>query len=184
MSGPKPWTTLASELLQDCVVFRVSRTSARSPVTGAAHTFHRIDSVDWVNVVPITPRDEVVMVRQYRHGLMRLTLEIPGGMIDAGETPAEAAARELLEETGFRAADLLHIGSVSPNPALFGNRVHCFVGRGAVRVADVRNEGAEETHVELVPLAELRARVRRGEVDHALVLAALHYFDLHREQGG
>jgi 8-oxo-dGTP pyrophosphatase MutT (NUDIX family) len=183
MSGPKRWTLLESDFLQDCGVFTVSRTSALSPRTGARHTFHRIDSSDWVNIVPITPQGEVVMIRQYRHGLRDLTLEIPGGMVDPGETPSEAAGRELLEETGYRAAEIAPIGAVSPNPALFGNRVYSYLGLGAERVAAVRNDGTEETVVELVPEAELRRVVREGGVDHALVLAALHFLDLHREAG-
>jgi 8-oxo-dGTP pyrophosphatase MutT (NUDIX family) len=184
MSGPKRWTPLETEFLQDCAVFTVSRTATRSPKTGARHDFYRIDSNDWVNVVPITTSGEVVMVRQYRHGLRDLTLEIPGGIVDANETPAEAAARELLEETGYQAGELVLIGTTSPNPAIFGNRVYSFLGRGAERVADVANDGTEETVVELVPEAELRGVVRRGGVDHALVLAAFHFLQLHREAGG
>ncbi len=184
MAGPKPWTSLGSELLQDCDIFRVSRTEARSPSSGARHVFHRIDSPDWANIVPLTVEGDVVMVRQFRHGLRQVTLEIPGGMVDPGETPAEAAARELLEETGYRAAEVVPIGSTSPNPALFGNRVYSFLGRGAVRVGEPRNEGAEETVVELLTPAELRRVTREGGVDHALVLAALHFLDLSREPEG
>jgi 8-oxo-dGTP pyrophosphatase MutT (NUDIX family) len=181
MAGPRRWTPLETEFLQDCDVFRVSRTAARSPRTGRRHVFHRIDSVDWVNIVALTHRDEIVMVRQFRHGLGEVTLEIPGGMVDPGESPEEAAVRELLEETGYRVDEVLPIGSVSPNPALFGNRVYSYLGRGAVSVAEVRNDGTEETVVELVHCDALRGLVRTGAVDHALVLAALHYFDLHRE---
>jgi len=162
-------------------VFSVSRAAARSPRTGQRHDFYRIDACDWVNVVPITPEGDVVMVRQYRHGVRNVTLEIPGGMIDPGETPAAAAARELLEETGYRAEEIVEIGAASPNPALFGNRVHSFLGRNARRIGDVANEGIEETWVRLLSRAELRRVARQGGVDHALVLAALHLLDLHLE---
>ena len=96
MSGPTRWTALETEFLQDCAVFSVSRTLSESPRTGDRHDFFRIDSADWVNVVPITATGEIVMVRQYRHGSREITLEIPGGMVDPGETPAQAAGRELL----------------------------------------------------------------------------------------
>ena len=118
------------------------------------------------------------MVKQFRHGSRTVTLEIPGGMVDPGEDPATAAARELLEETGYRAAEVVPLGSVNPNPALFGNRVHTFLAPGCERVAEIQNEGAEETHVALVPRDGLRARVLAGEVDHALVLAGLYWWEI------
>jgi ADP-ribose diphosphatase len=181
MSRPRRWNTLETEALQDCNVFRVSRTLTESPNTGKRHSFYRIDSPDWVNVVPVTNAGEIVMVRQYRHGLRDLTLEIPGGMIDAGETPAQAAARELLEETGYRAARLEPLGNVNPNPALFGNRLFAFTAHGCERVGPVANQSTEETVVELVSPPDLRRLLREGRIDHAPVLAALFYFDLARE---
>ena len=178
MAGPKPWTRLTSEALQDCRVFSVHRVRARSPRTGGEHDFYTIDASDWVNVVALTSDDCVVMVRQYRHGAERVTLETPGGMVDPGETPAQAAARELLEETGYAADEIVPLGGVNPNPALFSNRLHGFLARGARRVRDVRNESTEETHVELVPLARLREEVRAGRVEHALVIAVAYLYEL------
>jgi 8-oxo-dGTP pyrophosphatase MutT (NUDIX family) len=181
MSGPKRWIPLETELLQECAVFTVSRTRTRSPNDGADHDFYRIDSADWVNIIPVTPEGEVVMVRQYRHGTREVTLEIPGGMVDPGETPAQAAARELLEETGFRVDEVVPIGSTSPNPALFGNRVYSYLGVGARCVGEIANEGSEETVVELVSEARLPEVLRSGGVDHALVLAAFLFRRLYEE---
>lgn len=156
---------------------------ARSPSSGEEHDFYCIESAEWVNVVPVTTDGQVVMVRQFRHGSQTLTLEIPGGMIDAGETPADAALRELLEETGYTAERAIPAGAVNPNPALFGNRVHTFVAPGVEKVAEIRNEGAEETWVELVPVSEIPRLVRAGEIDHALVLAGLYQWELLRRAG-
>ncbi len=182
MAGPRRWDVLDSEKIQDCRVFSVHRTRMRSPRTGGAHDFFRIEATDWVNVIALTREREVVMVRQFRQGALDLTLETPGGMVDPGETPAEAAARELLEESGYAPGDLVALGSVNPNPALFANRLHGFLVRDARRVAEVRNESTEETHVELVPLDALAEQVRAGRIDHALVVAVFHLWELSGER--
>jgi 8-oxo-dGTP pyrophosphatase MutT (NUDIX family) len=184
MSRPRPWTVVHSERIQECRVFDVKRVTARSPRTGEDHAFFGIESADWVNIVPVTEAGEVVMVRQYRHGSERITLETPGGLVDPGEAPAAAAARELLEETGYRASEVVPLGGVNPNPALFGNHLHAYLGRDARRVAEVTGDGGtEETVVELVPLADLRRLIREGVVNHALVVAVVYLLDLQAVSG-
>lgn len=177
MQDPPSWDVVERQHLQDCAVFRVTRNLSRSPRTGQVHPFYAIEADPWVNVVPVTAAGEIVMVRQWRHGSGEVTLEIPGGIVDPGEAPAVAAARELREETGYGDGHLEPLGSVNPNPALFGNRLYTFVARDVVRLGPAENHGLEETSVVLVPRAELGALLRRGSIDHALVLAGLlHYF--------
>lgn len=182
--SPRPWQRIGREPLRDCRVFRVERVLARSPSTGAEHDFFCIDSPSWVNVIAVTQDERIVLVRQYRHGSQSMTLEIPGGLVDPGETPADAALRELREETGFAAPRAIAVGDVNPNPALFGNRLHTFLAPGAQRVGEVMNHGTEETAVELVAIEAIPELVRSGAIDHALVLAGLYQWEILRRSGG
>lgn len=174
--GPEEWREVRRERVADCRIFSVERSLAVSPVDGVTREFHRIESPDWAQIVPVTADDEVVLVRQFRHGSRRVTLEIPGGLVDEGEEPAAAALRECLEETGYRATTATSLGVVNPNPALFGNRLHSFYATGVVLEGAVQNTGTEFTDVRLVPVARLPAMLQSGEIEHALVAATLWRF--------
>ena len=176
-----PWTRLATKVLLDLRIMKVQEVTAISPKTGNEHGFFVLDTVDWVNVLPITPDQEVVFVRQYRHGSDAISLEIPGGMVDPGEAPIVSAARECLEESGFRASDLKSLGVLNPNPAVFNNQLHTFVAEDVVIEADIQNTATEQTEVVLVPVADLTSYLLDGRIDHALVAATLwRYLYLHR----
>jgi 8-oxo-dGTP pyrophosphatase MutT (NUDIX family) len=174
------WRELTRERVADCRIFSVERSTAASPVDGAPHQFHRIQSPDWVQLLPITAAGDAVLVRQYRHGSQRFTLEIPAGLIEPGEDPAAAALRECLEETGYRAANAVPLGVVNPNPALFTNRLYSFFATGATLSGAIQNVGTEYTEAVLVPVHDLERMLIAGEIDHALVAATLwRYLYLH-----
>ena len=160
-------------MLADCRIFSVSEATSICPQTQDEHQFYFIETADWVNVVPITHEGEVVFIRQFRHGSEKITLEIPGGMIDPGEDARVAARRECLEESGYEASVVESLGVLNPNPAIFPNRLHTFVARDCHRVADIENTSTEHTEVELIPLSEIASRMENGEIDHALVVATL-----------
>jgi 8-oxo-dGTP pyrophosphatase MutT (NUDIX family) len=176
----RAWRELTREPVADCRVFTVERSIALSPIDEDPHTFHRIRSADWAQILPITTDGKAVLVRQYRHGAERITLEIPAGMVDPGEDPATAALRECLEETGYRAGVAVPLGVVNPNPALFGNRLHSFFAVDVEPERAVQNTATELTEAVLVPVRELEGLLLDGEIDHALVAATLwRYLRLH-----
>ena len=175
----QPWEHLREEPLVRYKVFDVHKAVRRSPRNGVDIGFFLVRTWDWVNVVALTERDELLLVRQYRHGTQEFTLEIPGGIVHgADEPPALAAARELREETGYEAARLTPLGVVRPNPAILTNRCHTFLATGCRRVGDLQQDAGEDMELLAVPLADVDAMVLRGEIDHALVLAALHFLRL------
>ncbi|MBL8724633.1 MAG: NUDIX hydrolase [Planctomycetes bacterium] len=172
----RDWQRLGDEVLARYKVFTVRRSRRRSPRTGADIGFFLIDTPDWVNVVAITERDELVLVRQFRHGSERISLEVPGGLIDPQDgDPAAAALRELREETGYTARDLEPLGVMQPNPALFTNRCHVYLATGCTLAGGLEQDPGEDLEVVVLPLTEVPALVRSGAIDHALVLAALAF---------
>lgn len=170
------WRHLHSEPPVDYAVFRVARHVAEHPDTAAKRSFSVLDAPNWVNVVALTPDEHVVCVRQFRHGTREVTLEIPGGMVDPGESPIEAARRELREETGYVAEELREIGWVEPNPAIQNNRCYTFLARGDFGAEGPAPDAGEVLRVELHRLSEVPRLIADGDIRHALVVAAFFHF--------
>ena len=172
----KSWKRKQSQLLQKTRILDFCEATDISPYTEKEHCFVFIDSLKWVNLVPITEQNEIVMIRQYRHGSQRVTLEIPGGMVDGGEEPQKAAVRECQEETGYVVKELHSLGELNPNPALFNNRLHTFYGYVSEYRAKAHHSETEKTEVELIEINRLKTFLLDSTIDHALVCATLWRF--------
>ncbi len=177
--GPPRWQTLETGEALDRGVFAIQQVVRRSPRTGHAGTYQVLRVADWANVVALTPAGDVVLVAQYRHGLDDVTLEIPGGVVEPGEAPADGAARELEEETGFTGEAPVLIGTVHPNPAIQDNACTTWLITGARRTAEPNPDAGEDIDVVTVPLGEIPALLRQGRITHSLVVAAFHWLELH-----
>jgi 8-oxo-dGTP pyrophosphatase MutT (NUDIX family) len=146
------------------------------------HDFYVIESRDWINIIPLTDDHQVVMIWQYRHGSREVTLEIPGGLVDPGDTPEKAAARELLEETGYQAKKWVKIGVVKPNPALFNNRCYTFLAQDIKKASAPKLDQTEDIEVVLIPLKDIPGLILKRKIDHAMVITAFSWYFLQHQK--
>lgn len=174
---PKPaaWKTVESRKVYTTRIFDLHHLR-RHHHTRGHHDFYVLEAPDWVNIIPLTDDEQVVMVRQFRHGTESFTLEIPGGMVDAEDAdPRAAARREMVEESGYDSDDIIELGKVHPNPAIQGNYCHTFLARNVQRGEKRELDTTEETEVVLVPLASIKDLIAGGQITHALVIAAFSF---------
>ena len=179
-SRPIPaWPRLRRGLEHDYHILKVRQDVVADPRTGQEHPRVRLDCPDWVNVIAVTPDEQLILIRQYRFGISAVTLEVPGGMVDAGEDPARTAARELEEETGYVPGRVVPLGLVHPNPALQGNRCHTFLALDCVKAHEGHPDAGEDIAVELHPRASVPRLILEGAITHSLVVVAFFLEHLH-----
>ena len=174
---PARWERGAARVLASTRVLELRSVRFRHPVRGTDREFVIAHAPDWVNVVAQTPDDRLVLVRQFRFGSNELSLEIPGGVMEAGEDPIAAGLRELSEETGYGGGNASVLGSVYPNPAIQDNRCHFVLVRGALPRGPVKWDHDEEIQVSTAPVGEVLAMARSGAITHSLSVAALMLFE-------
>lgn len=185
ISGPARWEKRGHTLQAKTVVFDLQSVSYRHPVRGTEKSFVVVRSPDWVNVLAVTQTGEIVLVRQFRFGIDSFSLEIPGGVMEAGEDPITAGLRELREETGFTGSRVRLLGSTHPNPAIQSNRCHFVLVEDAVRTEALDWDPDEEIEITTRPADDVLALARSGGITHALVLNALLLFEPHwRDRSG
>lgn len=178
-SGARKWITLTSRKAYQCNVFSVFERESQGPDGRVGH-FSVLEAKDWAVVVPYVKTEgnlSFLMVRQYRHGADAVSLEFPGGVIEPGEAPEAAAARELAEETGWVSDRILDAGTVFPNPAIQDNHFHIFVALDPKPAVDRHLDENEIIDAHLVPADDIRRRMGEGELQHALMVTALHLAD-------
>lgn len=161
-----------------CSVFTVRCDNYFVSKINDSHNFFIIEPSDWANIIAITNNQEVILVKQYRYGAETFTLEIPGGMLDKGETPEIAARRELLEETGYEAKNLQLLGMADPNPAIQNNKCYMFLATEIELTSLPNLDTTEEIEIITVPLNKIPSMIQKGEIAHSLVITAFYYYSL------
>jgi ADP-ribose pyrophosphatase len=171
----KPWETLEQKhLLQDrWISLRADK--CRMPDGTIVEPYYVLEYTNWANVVAVTPDKEIVMVKQYRHALGKITLELPGGAVDAGEPPMVAAEREMLEETGYAVGHIEPLCQLSPNPANHNNYSISFLATGVHPAEEQQLDATEEIEVVKVRLEEVKQMLARQEFIQAMHVAAFFY---------
>ena len=157
-------------------IFDLQELVCLSPRTRQPHSFYVLDALDWVNVIPVTRDRKIVCIRQWRPGTRQVELEVPGGLVDAGESPIEAAAREMREESGYTANALTHLGTMAPNPAILTNQCHFFAAFNACLSHTQELDAGEAISVALVDQDEVPTLIRTGVIRSGIIVAALCYF--------
>jgi 8-oxo-dGTP pyrophosphatase MutT (NUDIX family) len=175
----KLWQKIGSRQVGNFGIFTIRSDRKISPRTRQEHEVFVIESVNWVNVIALTPDQQLIMVEQYRHGSDRIELEIPGGMMDAKDgSPEMTGRRELREETGFEGEPARVIGQISPNPAIMSNTCFTVMIENCRCRHPVEFDRGEDLVTRLVPVTEVPRLVATGKIRHSLVAVALYHFEL------
>ncbi len=171
----KPWKILGSKYLYKTngVAVRIDQCKIQN---GSVFEPYVIETGTWVNVIALTKDRKIVLIKQYRHGVGQVLLEIPAGVMDAeDESPLQAAKRELLEETGYASEKFVQIGSVYPNPATHTNMTYSFLALDVEKVGEQNLDETEEIEISLVPFDEFIALAKEGGLPQALHVSALFF---------
>ena len=173
----KPWKILDTTYLHPGI--RVDKCQLPN---GQIITPHILDYADEIMIFALTRNDEVVLIKQYRHGIQEVILELPGGSVDDGESPRDAAKRELFEETGYSSDMLVEVGQCSPNPAIYMNRIYSFLALDVEQTGQQSADDVDAIEVVLMPLDEVIGKAGSGALINSLNISTLFFVleHLHR----
>jgi 8-oxo-dGTP pyrophosphatase MutT (NUDIX family) len=175
----KKWETVSSKDGGDFKIFKAQWLKRRHPDWKKEGDFVVLNSLPWVNIIPLTPDNNVLLIEQYRHGIDNITLEVPGGLVEQNEDPGNAGERECLEETGYAGQGKSeYLGETLPNPAFLNNICYSFLWKNCTKIKEQSLDKHEDIRVIEVPLAEIKDYIISGKINHSLVLDAFFFYFL------
>lgn len=169
------WKVLKSEYLFNEPWLTIRREKCELPNGKIMPAYYIIEYPTWVSALALTKEGKAIFVKQYRHGLGITSIETPGGVVDAGETPAQAIARELKEETGYVFQSYEYLGKISPNPATSTNYMHMYLARGGEKVAEQSLDETEDVEVVFYTIDDVKALLRQNKIVQSLHVTTLFY---------
>lgn len=165
MSTPQPWRILKSETAFQHRWYHLRRDTVELPNGEVIDDYFVSVRPSGAFVFPVTPEGNVIFVRQYKHAIGEIVLELPGGMLDIHtEDPAEAATRELVEETGYEAPALRLVGQLYENPTKDTSQVFLYVAENVHPTGATEWDATEQIELVYVPLAEVLPKLMNGEI--------------------
>ncbi|MDZ7717937.1 MAG: NUDIX hydrolase [Balneolaceae bacterium] len=182
-SFTKPkWDIIKDKKLLETPIFSLYQRELLPDKKTNPASFYVLDAPDWINVIALTTDRKVVLVEQYRAGIHEASLEIPGGMVDEGESPLKSAKRELLEETGYQSERWTKLGATSGNAAILNNYTHIYLAEDCVKVDEQQLDGNEDIAVHILEFDYFLELVKNSTIHHSIVVAAVAHLLLHLKE--
>jgi ADP-ribose pyrophosphatase len=170
------WKTLSSEYLFRDLWFTVRKDICEAPDGKIIDPYYVYEFPEWATAFALTEDNKVILVKQYRHPIDDISMELPGGCVDDTDKDFQTAiARELLEETGYIFASFVSLGKISANPSTNTNWMHMFLAKGGKRIAEQKLDHNEEIIVELHSIDEVKQLLRENKIVQAMHVTTILY---------